>query len=185
MAAPTAPTALVFPCYEQGGDLLEAPLDPGWALIALAAHAPNLTALGGTGLAWLAGLALACPARQVTHGDARRVVAIVRELARRPAAPLVPAPVLAPITATTTTVALGADLAVLDHRTGQVHLLNPSAAAVWCAAPGAAAGDDPAARTASVAAELERSGGAPMAHRDVSATLDHLVRAGLLPDPLD
>lgn len=181
VAEPTPPAALVFPRYERDQqDLVEVPLDPGWALIALAAHAPNLSAFGGVGLAWLAGLALACPARQVTHGAVAPVVDLVRELARRPAQPLAAAPVLTPITATTTSVALGDDLAVLDHRTGQVHLLNPSAARVWCAAA-VAGGDDPAALTASAVTELERDGHAPLAHREVSATLDHLVRSGLLP----
>lgn len=182
VAAPTAPAALVFPRYESGRQLLVVPRAPGWALLAMVAQAPNLAALGGAGLAWLAGLALACPARQVTHGDAGEVVAVVRALADRPTAPLVPAPLLDPVTDTTTTVALETDLAVFDHRTGQVHLLNPSAAAVWCATPAVGDGLDASARAAAVAREMARSG-APMAIDDISATLDHLVRAGLLAPP--
>lgn len=182
VAAPTAPTALVFPRYEPGRPLREVPLAPGWALLALVAHAPNLAALGGAGLAWLAGLALACPARQVIHGDAGAVVPLARELAGRAATPLAPAPLLDPVTPTTTTVALGTELAVLDHRTGQVHLLNPAAAAVWCATPAVVDDIDAPTHAAAVVRELARSG-APMAPDDVSATLDQLVRAGLLPRP--
>lgn len=184
VAPPTAPTAIVFPRFEPGGTLARVSLDPGWTLVALASHAPNLATLDGTGLAWLGGLAVACPAIQVTHGDAREVTGLVRELAGRRAVPLAPAPVLAPVTAATTTVAVGTDVAVLDHRTGQVHLLNSSAAAVWCAARGASPGDDRTARFAAVSEELEQSGGSPASHDEIAATLDQLVRAGLLPRPI-
>ena len=112
-------------------------LDPGWTFLALAAHTTNLAALGGAALPWLAGLALDCPSWQVTYGDTAAGVGAVRDAARRPGSPVRPAVVLDPITATSTTVVMGDEAAVLDQRTGQVHLLNASAAFVWTCVPDA------------------------------------------------
>ena len=168
------PGAIVFPRFEPGAEVREVPLDVGWTLLALAAHAPNLAAMGAPGLAWLAGLALACPASQVTYGDAHLAVPIVRRLARRQIAALVPAEVLPPVTDTTTAVAVGPDLAVLHHPTAKVHLLNPSAAFVWRCSAGTDDAD------AAVAATLEQADGPDLDRATVLATVDHLVRSGLL-----
>jgi hypothetical protein len=123
---PMAPDALVFSRYERGASLAGVPLDPSWALLALTAHATNLSALGATALAWLAGLALACPARQLTHGDAGAAAAAIGQWTEGRGRPLQPAKVLPPITRDTTTVALGDSLAVLHEPSGRVHVLNPS-----------------------------------------------------------
>lgn len=170
----TAPGAILFPRFEPGAEVREVPLDVGWTLLALAAHAPNLAAMGAPGLAWLASLALACRASQVTYGDAHLAVPIVRRLARRQIAALVPAEVLPPVTDATTAVAVGPDLAVLHHPTAKVHLLNPSAAFVWRYLAGTDDAD------AAVAATLEHAANAELDRATVLATVDHLVRSGLL-----
>jgi hypothetical protein len=174
VSTPTAPVAIVFPRYEPGADLHEVPLDLGWTLLALAAHTPNLAALGGRGLAWLAGLAVACPATQLTYGEASLAVPAVRRAARSPAVRVIPAPTLAPVTPGTTAVALGEELAVLHHPTGQVNLLNRTAAAVW---RGAAATVD---RVTAVDAILSSEETAGLDPATVAATIDHLVSTGLL-----
>jgi hypothetical protein len=132
--SPCLPGAIVFPRYEPGASVSEDALEPGWALTALAAHTTNLGALGGTGLACLAGMALAHPAVLLTHGDARAAVAAVERCAHRASAPPKPAPVLPRLTPDTTAVALGDSLAVLHEPSGQVHVLNSTAAAIWRAA---------------------------------------------------
>jgi hypothetical protein len=157
------PAALVFVRYEPGATLTETTLDGGWALLALVAHATNLRTLGGPALAWLAGLALAYPARQLTYGDTSEAVAAVRRAAARPGRPAAPAKILPAIAAATTTVAVDDALAVLHEPTGKVHLLNSTAADVWRGASGLA--------TTSTAT-IDRA----MA----SATVDELMRTGLL-----
>jgi hypothetical protein len=162
-AGPIAPAALVFTRYEPGAALDETPLDSVWALLALAAHATNLAALGGTALVWLAGLALAYPAWQLTYGDTDEAVAAVRRVAAAPGRPASPAEALPALAGVTTTVALDDALAVLHEPTGRVHVLNPSAADVWRRASGVAI-----------------SGAAAADRATTAATVDELVRAGLL-----
>lgn len=188
--APVAPAALVFPRFEPGADVAEVPLDPGWALLALAAHATNLSALGGTALAWLAGLAAACPAWQLTHGGAEVAVASIERAGRGPGRPAEPAEVLPAITADTTTVAVGDSLAVLHEPSGKVHLLNPPAAAVWRGAVGVAGAVGNGHDSSSlVDAVLDALGtlGTNSGHRpdrtSTAATLDRLVSSGLLAVP--
>jgi hypothetical protein len=173
-AEPMTPGTLVFPRYVPGARLTNVALDSGWALLALAAHTTNLAAAGGRGLAWLAGMALACPALQLTFGDVRDAVAAVeREVVRR-SRPVAPAELLPPIAYDTTAVAVGDALAVLHEPSGSVHLLNAGAAAVWCRAAGAADAVDPTS-----GAMAERGADQAM----TAATIDKLVRAGLLPEP--
>ncbi|MGH9287537.1 MAG: hypothetical protein ACRD0V_04455, partial [Acidimicrobiales bacterium] len=182
VAAP--PAALVFPRYKAGTSVAEVALDPGWALLGLAAHATNLTALSATALAWLGGLALACPARQLTHGDARAAVTAIEPSAEGRGRPVEPAEVLPPITRDTTTVALGDSLAVLHEPSGQVHVLNPSAAAMWCSAARAGAdGHDMASVVGAVLDGLDTEDGERPDRAAVTATVDRLVRSGLLAAP--
>jgi hypothetical protein len=163
--SPAAPVALVFPCYDPGADTSLVRLDPGWGLAALASHATNVGALGSTALAWLAGLALTAPAFQLTHADAGQAASLITRAAGRPGRPAHPAPVLDPITADTTTVAVGDALAVLHRPTGRIHMLNAAAADVWRrAAADGSAGSRPDWSTA-------------------AATIDQLARCGLLVAP--
>jgi hypothetical protein len=181
---PVALAGLVFPRYEPGAPLTEVPLEPSWALVALAAHATNGAALGPTALAWLAGLALACPAIQVTHGDARAAVAVVERAAHGPARATTPTAVLPRVTPDTTTVALGDSLAVLHEPSGKVHVLNAAAAALWCGAAGAGTnGSDPSRLVDAVLDTLDTGAGAPPARSTVAATIDRLVLSGLLATP--
>jgi len=182
--APAVPASLVFPRYEPGAPLTGTPLEPGWTLLALAAHATNLAARGAAAFAWLAGVALACPAVQLTHGDARSAGAAIRESARRPPARPAPAEVLPRITAETTTVALADSLAVLHEPTGRVHVLNHAAATLWRGAAGA--GLDGRDTRDLVDAVLDtfdtRTGGRPD-RTTVAATVDRLVLSGLIAVP--
>jgi hypothetical protein len=164
-SAAATPVALVFPRYEPAAEASVVRLDPSWALAALASHATNLTALGGTGLAWLAGLALGCPAYQLTHADAGEATITIAGTAERTGRPVEPAAVLGAITADTTTVAVGDALAVLHEPSGTIHVLNPAAADVW--------------RRAAVDAA---AGGTPEGSA-TAATIDQLTRRGLLVAP--
>jgi hypothetical protein len=176
-ASPATPTALLFPRYGPGLELSMARLDPGWTLVALAAHATNLGVLGGRGLAWLAGLAVACPAFQLTHADADTAVTAIERAVGGPGRPLTPAPLLDPITGDTTTVAVGESLAVLHEPSGRIHLLNPSAAAVWRRA----AGVTNRRNTSSlVDAVMDGSVAGRRDRPAVAVTVDRLVRSGLL-----
>jgi hypothetical protein len=157
-----APVALVFPRYRLGADTSVVRLDPAWAFAALASHATNLAVLRRTAVARLAGLALACPAFQLTHADAGHAAGIVAREAERAGTPVAPAPVLEAITAHTTTVAVGDSLAVLHEPSGKVHVLSPAAAEVW--------------RWAAA----DRSGGGSREAPTVAETIDHLTRCGLL-----
>jgi hypothetical protein len=121
----------------------------------------------------LTALALACPAMQVTHGDARQLVTSIEAAAQDGGHPLRPAAPLPAVTPWTTTVALGDDLAVFDHATGQLHLLNSTAAQVWRAA---AAVSDPLELVDAVLAADDAPGDAAL----VRATADRLMAAGLL-----
>jgi hypothetical protein len=178
---PVVPTGLVFPRYEPGAPLAEVPLEPSWALATLAAHATNSAALGPSTFAWLAGVALACPATQLTHGDARTAVAVVRRAAQGPMPTVTPAAVLPQITPDTTTVALGDSLAVLHEPSGKVHVLNPAAAALWCGAAGAGLnGGDVSRLVDAVLDALDTGQGQPPARSTVAATIDRLARSGLL-----
>jgi hypothetical protein len=165
VAGPVAPAALVFARYEPGAAITETRLDSAWALLALAAHTTTLTALRGTALAWLAGLALAYPARQLTYGATDEAVAVVQRAAAGPGRPAAPARVLPAIAGDTTTVALDEALAVLHEPTGKVHVLNASAADVWRRAAGGATTATARANRAATA-----------------VTVNELVRAGLLAD---
>jgi hypothetical protein len=167
-------TGIVFPRYKRDSPTASTRLDPAWTLLALAAHATNLTALGGRALPWLAGLATQCPAWQVTYGDATDALVGVRTAAGEPLVPLRPAEELARITSDTTTVVLGDQLAVLDERTGRVHLLNPSAAHVWtCVA-------DSSTRAGLAELALARAPHGSLDPETVTATIEHLSRVGLL-----
>jgi hypothetical protein len=173
---PATPSALVFPRYEPGTEAREAPLDPAWALLALAAHATNLAALGHRALVWLAGVALTCPARQLTYGDAAQVVTAI-ERAADAHRPVAPADTLPPVTDDTTTVAMGDSLAVLHQPSRMVHVLNRSAAAMWRRAAAVEAYDG----LSLVDAVLEAGDGEQPDRLTATATIDRLVRSGLLP----
>jgi hypothetical protein len=182
-AAPAVPTNLVFPRYEPGAPLRETPLEPGWALLALAAHATNLAARGATAFAWLAGVARACPAVQLTHGDARAAAATIRQSAHRPPAPA-PAAVLPRLAPDTTTVALANSLAVLHGPTGKVHVLNPAAAAVWRGAASAEVERRDTCHLVDAVLDTFAAGtGECPARSAVAATVDRLVRSGLIAAP--
>ena len=90
--------------------------------------------------------------------------------------PLRPAAELEAITPTTTTVALGDGLAVLDATTGRVHLLNASAAFIWrCLA-------DTPDPTRLVQTVLDRAPDGSLDRVSVRATVERLGASGLLPD---
>jgi len=177
---PVAPAALVFPRYDPGARLDEVRLDSAWALLALAAHATNLRLLGGPALAWLAGLALACPARQLTHGDANEAVAAVERAAAGPGRRVEPAEVLDPITEDTTTVAMGDALAVLHEPSGKIHVLNRAAAAVWRRAACALDGSNISSLLDAV---VDAADGEHPDRSATAATVDRLLRSGLLVAP--
>jgi hypothetical protein len=160
-----APVALLFPRYRPGADISVVRLDPTWAFAALASHATNLSVLGRSAVARLAGLAVACPAFQLTHADAGRAAAIVRREAERVGTAVEPAPVLEAITADTTTVAVGDSLAVLHEPSGKVHVLSSAAADVWRRAA------------------ADRSNRGSGDGSTVAETIDHLTRCGLLAAP--
>ena len=175
LGRPGPPSGIVFPRYTPGADATMTPLNAGWTFLALAAHTTNLAALGGAkALPWLAGLALDCPSWQVTYGDTAEGVGAVRDAARRPGSPVRPAVVLDPITATSTTVVMGDEAAVLDQRTGQVHLLNASAAFVWSCVPDASDAGH------LVAVALDRASDSAPDPAMLDRTIEHLTRTGLL-----
>ncbi len=169
-----APGGIVFPRFAPGAPPSRTALTPGGTVLALAAHATNLVRTGGAALPWLAGLARACPAWETTYPAAAGPVALVRDLATAPATPVTPAPVLGPITASTTTVELGTELVVHDAATGQVHLLAGDAAVVWASVPDAD-GDLEALVGLGTARGAADAGA-------VRATIDHLRAQGLLTD---
>ena len=172
--APVAVAGMVFPRYEEGRPTASRRVDAGWALLALAAHTTNLRVLGGRALPWLAGLAATRPAWQVTYGETAGAVAVVRDAADVVVAPLRPADELEAITPTTTTVALGEGLAVLDATTCRVHLLNASAAFVWrCVA-------DTPDQTRLVETVLDRVPEGSLDRASVRATVERLGASGLL-----
>jgi hypothetical protein len=183
-AGPVAPAALVFPRYQPEAGTTDVPFDPSWAFLALATHAINLRGLGGTALAWLAGLALACPARQVTHADVRTAVSVIEDNPGGPARRVQPAETLPPIAADTVAVEVGDSLAVFHEPSGRVNLLNPSAAALWRSAAGARrSGYD---MTSLVDAALEGMDAADGWRPDrgiASATIDRLASSGLIAAP--
>lgn len=177
VATSATPAAVLFPRYQPGAGTTLVQLDHCWALAALSAHATNLAALGGAALPWLAALASARPAYQLTHGDARRAVAVVEQLASDRARPLEPASVIQSVTSATTTVAVGESLAVLHEPSERVHVLNPEAAAVWRRAVDAAGASG---SSSLVDAELDVSDRDDAASAAAS-TVDQLLRMGLLP----
>jgi hypothetical protein len=174
---PATPSAIVFPRYEPGTTVSEAPLDHAWALLALAAHATNLAALGERALVWLAGVALTCPAHQLTYGDAAQVVTAIGRAAEASHRPVAPADTLPPVTHDTTTVAIGDSLAVLHQPSRRVHVLNLSAAAMWRRAAAAWAPDG----LSLLDAVLEPGDGERPDGPTAMATIDRLVQSGLLP----
>jgi hypothetical protein len=176
---PATPRALVFPRYQPGAAVSETPLDPGWTLMALTAHVIQPAGLSRTALTWLAGLALTCPARQITYGDAAQVVGAIERAAEGPGRAVGAAEMLSPVTDHTTTVGMGDSLAVLHEPSGKVHLLNPSAAAMWCRAAAVDADD----RSSLVGAALGAVGGERPDRSTVVATIERLVRSGLLRAP--
>jgi len=170
------PAGLVFPRYEPSASSPSVTrLDSRWALLALAAHCTNLASVGAPALALLAGLATACPAWQITYADAGDAVPTIEHAAAAPVAAVVPAEILSPVTPETVTVAVDDDLAVLHEPTGQVHLLNASAALVWGCVKGAA---DVASL---IDAALQRAPTPAFDRPTVSATVRRLASAGLLP----
>ncbi len=174
--APVAAAGIAFPRYEEGSRTTCTSVDASWTFLALAAHTTNLTSLGGRALPWLAGLAASRPAWQLTYGESADAVDVVREAADVVVAPLRPADQLDAITPTTTTVALGDGLAVLDATTGRIHLLNASAAFVWrCAA-------DAPDRNRLVESVLERAPDRSLDRASVRATVERLGASGLLTD---
>lgn len=160
-----APVAIVFPRYRPGADTSVVRLDAAWSFAALASHATNLAVLRRSALAQLAGLAVACPAFQLTHADAGRAVTIVAREAERTGTPVEPAPTLESITADTTTVAVDDSLAVLHEPSGKVHVLSAAAADVWRRAA------------------ADRCDGGRWDGSTVAETIDHLTRCGLLVAP--
>jgi len=173
---PLPPVGIVFPRYRRDAPTDAMTLTPGWTLLALVAHTTNLGRLGASALPWLAALAAACPGWRVTYEDPAAAVRRVRALAATPGGPLRPAAVIGPVTSTTTTVELGDELAVLDATTGRVHLLSTAAALVWTSVPDATAqGCD------LVDLVLARSAEPTLDRSALVATVEHLVRCGLLP----
>ena len=136
-----------------------------------------MAALGRTALTWLAGLALACPARLLTYGDAPQLVAVIERAADAPGRPVEPAEVLPPVTGDTTTVAMGSSLAVFHEPSGKVHLLNRGASTMWCRAAAVEVCD----RSSLVEAVLGADDGDSPDRSTAVATVDRLVRSGLLP----
>jgi hypothetical protein len=167
ISGPMPPAAVVFPRYQPGAALVAVTLSTGWAMMALAAHSPNLTTHSTRGLGLLADLAESCPAHQVTHSDAVDVVPLVERSARR-GRPLRPVAEL-PGRDDTAAVPVGDDVAVLDLRSGRLHLLDPRAADIWNAA------------RAGLTAELQRRAADPNSVE--ASTLDRLREAGLLRTP--
>jgi hypothetical protein len=167
---------IVFPRYVAGAPTSVTTLTPALALTALASHSTNLARLGGAALPWLAGIAASCPAWQITYGDATEAVEHVRAATRPAGASPRPAEVIGPITSSTTTVALGDDLVVFDELTGNIHVLNESAAFVWMCLPEA---PEPS-EVAEVA--LTRAPPGSMDRSTISAIVDRLVAAGLVPE---
>jgi hypothetical protein len=172
---PAAPAAVVFPRYEPGATLRAVPLDAGWALVALAAHSPNLAALGPRGLAALGGLALACPAVQVTYGDAAEAVSVVRDLAARRGSRITAPPVIDSLIPGLTAIALGEELGVLHGASGRVSLLNPAAAAIWQHVAGSGS-----SRT-EIESLIRGDDGPALSRSVIEATIGRLRHDGLLP----
>jgi hypothetical protein len=183
-AGPVAPAALVFPRYRPDAGTTDMPFDPSWAFLALATHAINLRGLGGTALAWLAGLALACPARQVTHADVRTAVSLIEDNQGEPARRVQPAETLPPVTPDTITVEVGDSLAVLHEPSGRVNLLNPSAAALWRSAAGTRTyGHDMTSLVDAALEGIDTADGWRPDRGIASATIDRLARSGLIAAP--
>lgn len=177
VGTPLAPGGIVFPRFERNASPAVTALEPGWTFLALVAHATNLTRLGADALPWLAALAVSCSAWQVTYHNADEALQLVRELAEGPGIPLQPAPLIGPVTDATVTVALGDEVGVFDVTTGRVHLLNPSAAAVWS---GVAAVSELSELSDLV---LARASDPALDRTAVEATIAQLVSLGLLAGP--
>jgi hypothetical protein len=173
-----SPGAIVFPRYEPGAPTAVTRLDPQWTLAALAAHATSLEALGAPALQRLAGLAAALPAWQATYDDGAAVAPRIIAAAAEPPPPAPPADIVGPITPTTTTMVFGDELAVFDHPTGQVHILNEAAAHVWTCVP------DVSSRVRLVEVAVERAPAGSLDPTRAAATLDRLDDIGLLPRSL-
>ncbi len=179
VATPLAPSAIIFPRYSPDEPPSLTTLEPGLVVLALAAHTTNLATLSSDALPWLVGLALACPASQLTHHDASGAVPRIRAAASTSGEPVHPAATIGPVTQDTTTVPVGDELAVLDASTGTVHLLNTAASFVWTCVPEAESCSDLAEVVLALAppGALERS--------TVDTTIRRLVDMGLLTDAPD
>jgi len=171
------PGGIVFPRYASDEPSSVTRLDVGSTLMALAAHAPNLAAVAANALPWLAAIAVACPAWQITYHDTAAAVATVHGASRRTPTVLRAAEVIGPVTPTTTTVVVGDDLAVFDDVGGRLHLLNAGAAFVWSCVP------DASDRVGLVEIVLAGAPAGSMDRSDVSETVERLERGGLLPYP--
>jgi len=181
-AEPTTSAALVFPRYDPGASLTEVPLDHGWAFLALAAHATNLLALRGRALTWLAGLALAfgrCSPPTAMPGR--------RQSNARQADPLaeLSRPRCCPRSRTTPR---PFPLVTRSRRAARapcrVHVLNGSAAAVWRSAVSADVdGHDISSLVDAVVEGLDAADGQVARRATALATVDRLVRSGLIAAP--
>ena len=128
------------------------------------------------GMSCFAALAATCPAWEVTYRDAHDTVALVHDLAARPAPALQAAPVVGPVTATTTTVVIDGGTAVFDATTGRIHLLKASASVIWLSLPDA--GPDRSRLVEAVRAGTSLG----IDDETIETTVAQLVRAGLLSD---
>jgi len=170
------PAAIVFPRFVDGESTRLTRLDPRWTLSALAGHSPNLAGLGAGALPILAALADTVPAWQTTYGSTAAGVAAVAEAADQPAVTLAPIAPLPRVTPTTTTVPVGDGVAVYDEPGGTLHVLDASAATVWLATTDA--------QDETEVVEMVRAAAPAASAADISDTLAHLLRCGLLPDGL-
>jgi hypothetical protein len=169
------PVGIVFPRYERDARTAATPLSPSAALVLLAAHTVDVAGHDGRALPWLAGLAASGPAWQITYDEIEPALELVREVGAVAGAPIRPAETIGPVTASTVTVVLGDDLAVLELANGRIHILNPSAALVWASVPDAAADGHLADLVAS------RTSGHGLDHDAITAVVEHLAASGLLP----
>jgi len=180
---PGPPAAIVFPRRDGASPTIVSSLDPATSLLALCGQCPSLEAMGATGFRWLAGLASACPAWQITYSEAVEAVealgATFRDVPRGTALEVVrPVPVDHVVTDATTTVVIDDDVVVFDARTTRVHHLNRSAGFVWLCVERT---PDLCELARTVQAEAPAGAIEPA---DVYLTIEHLGAIGLLDDEI-
>lgn len=174
LASTLFPAGIIFPRYVEGAATSATALSSAATLLLLARNTVQLTSRRGSALAWLAGLASSCPAWRYVYGTVADVQARARAVGSHPAAALRPAETIGPVTPTTTTVVLGDELAVLALDTGEVHVLNSSAALVWSSVP------DAVERRELEELVVARATGA-LARTEIRTTIEHLAALALLP----